>query len=438
MKNLFPKIVLLTVIAVIIGCGSPSKGAKKESDRDRMKLSSDVLNTRTTKYKAQDSFGNIQKTEFVSDELLVFNKDGNMEEQYLFDTDGKPTFKAWKEKGEYIDSAISISSKGFMMGKYVYENDENGNRLVHSHFTPDGALTYKYTNSFDSNGNLTEVTHYSADGSVSNKVFYSYDSDNRKTGERRVDGTGKLTSRSEYEYDSHDGKVKLGNNYSALTEYDGNDIPQLEREFAYDTWGNCTMELVDNYKNETKFETAYKYDEKGNWTSVTTKRNGVVIELIERKFNVDIPENLKTLQKTTTPDKRMPKVTAATTNAGFPPENLLDGNPATAWIVNHDDSGHLGSMFFTFDEPRDIDIVVISPGYAKDDESWTSYGRLTSLFVDYPNNTQGWIMHKLGANLKKHIIPIHRKGLTSLEIILGEMEPGTKSQELAISDVWFY
>jgi hypothetical protein len=89
---------MTAVVMLITACSSRNKNSKSESERDKMKLSSDVMNVRTTTYKAQDSFGNLEKTEMVSDELIVFDVDGNLSEQYLLDNNGNPTFKAWREK----------------------------------------------------------------------------------------------------------------------------------------------------------------------------------------------------------------------------------------------------------------------------------------------------------------------------------------------------
>jgi|GEM_PF-1518065 hypothetical protein len=439
MKRLF--IILVTLFALLIfsGCGSSSKSKASESERDRMKLSSDVKSVRSTTFKAQDSFGTIEKTEFVSDELIVFDPQGNLIEQYFFNDSGKPTFKGYITKGKFIDSAISVKPSGYLKGRYVYENDETGKLLVHSYLTPDGTLTYKYTNSYDDYGNLVEVTEYGSDGTITSKELNSYDSDNKLIEKHTVDGSGRKTSRIEYEYDSTDGKINLGNKCIAQTEYDGNDIPQLEREFRYDTWGNCTMELIDDYDVQTRFEMTYKYDDKGNWISVITKRNGVLTEITERKFNEEVPENLQNLQNTASPDRRIPEIFSTVGSiAGFPAENLFDGNPATAWIYKYSEGGHLPSINFSFPEPRDIDIIVISNGYIKNEDSWASYGKLTTVYIDYPNNHQGWIQHDLNPNLKKQIIPIHQKNMRSLELILGSVVPGTKSSDIAISDIWFY
>jgi hypothetical protein len=350
-----------------------------------------------------------------------------------------PLSRHGAKKSKYIDSAISISPDGFLKGKYVYENDEQGKRLVHSHFTPDGTLTYKYTNSYDANGNLSEVTHYTSDSSVSSKRFYVYNEENHLVEEKEVDGSGKQTFRIEYEYKDPEGKIKLGDKYSVLTEYDGNDIPQIQREYSYDSWGNIVLQVADNFTSEVRFESIYKYDDKGNWYQTISKRNGVITDITERKFNTDVPENLKNLQKTAVPDRSIPEVlSSGGSKPGFPVENILDGNPATAWLSEYSDSGHLPSLYFNFQNPKDIDILVISNGFIQDDNSWVSYGKLETVFIDFPNNTQGWIQYKLNPRMKKQIIPIHQKKLSSLQLILGSAVPGTKSSYIAISDVWFY
>lgn len=296
MKRIILSTLLIAIIILTTACGSGGKSSKPKSQREEKGLSADITNVRTIAYKAQDSFGSIEKTEFESDILSVFDAEGNIEEDYEFNRHGEPVFKAWREKDKYIDTGIRINPyNGYLESNYAYENDSNGNIISFSMFSPRGNLTYKHTNTYDGKGNLLGTIYYSSDGTISSKIFYYYDENNRLIEEKKIDSDGRQAYRDEYTYDNKDDKV------SSKLRYDKNDTPIVRREYSYDSWGNRVVELVSSSDVSNRFDTYIKYDKNGNWYSKTTKRNGVTTGVVERKFNTDIPESLKNFQNTVVP-----------------------------------------------------------------------------------------------------------------------------------------
>lgn len=436
MKTTSNLLVLAGIALLLFACSSKDTN-RDDSDRSKLNLSANVQNIRTTVYKAQENFGKIEKTEFVSDEIIVFDTKGVISEQYGFSADGKLNFKAWKDKAQYLEKGISLAANGSLKGNLVYEYDANGNRISNSFSTPDGTLVSKSTASYDPLGNLCELTYYGSEGDVSSKEIYTYNSDDLLIEIKRLDSTGKQISRVSYEYDSESNFSKHNVNYSRSIEFDGADNPLNKREYTYNEDGTIQTELVSNYTNETTFSYEREYDNNSNWISEVQKKNGVVTQITERQINISIPTVYTKIQDTASPDKHIPEIFANSTRAGYPAENVLDGNPTTVWMPSESGSGSGEYLIFTFPEAREIGNIVIIPGFAKDDESWTAYNRINYVSVEYTGYVNTDFI-KLNVERKAHIIPINRKDIKTVKITLWGAEPGSRFDDSCVSEVKFY
>jgi hypothetical protein len=430
-------ITLATLLLIACGGNTKRKGSNDISNRQEMALSKDVKSVRTTVYKAKDSFGSLEKTEFVSDFIHVFDKEGNSIEQYEFNQDGKLVFKAWNQDSRYLSKGISLAANGALKGVYAYETDEQGKRLNMSFSTPDGTHIYKRTYNYDDKGNLVEVSYFGSDGNISSKTTYSHCPEGNVMQEKSVDGKGNQISLYEYEYPDQNGKT----NTKAITrtDYANNDIPIMERQFTYDQFGNISSELVNNYRNEGTFTYEYKYVGKGNWTQQITKFNGVVTKIIERQLNVSVSPSVRkttdvTIESSINP---VPEVFASSSRSGFPAENVLDNNPTTVWMVEDSGSGAGNFLTFTFPVERDIDNVVIIPGYSKDDNTWTEYNRISSISLEYDSGND-LDSYTLDINRQAQVIPINRKGIKWLKIMVWGSHPGTMNNDTCVSEVRFF
>lgn len=306
MKRIIILIALIAILCLMVACGSETKTSKSKSAREEMDLPKDIMNVRTTSYKAKDNFGTIEKTEFESDWLIVFDKDGNSIEEYEFYENGKPSFKTWVEQRKYPEQGIGISEDGYLALSYKYEHDSNGNRLAHMVYDLEGKLNYKSINNYDLAGNLIERTDYSSDGSISGKTLYRYDSDQRLREYKRIGANGRQTERIEYLYEEQDAKGKPSENCSSSINYDENDSPVAHHEYRYNSQGYTIEEVISTNNATTTFETLYSYNRQGLWIKKTTKRNGIVTRVVEREFNVPISDTWKQLQKTITKKPEAP------------------------------------------------------------------------------------------------------------------------------------
>jgi len=108
MKKLLYIMIAASLLLAINACGKKSKTGADDmpnSFKAEQGIKGDVQNMRYTRYTAQESFGDIVKNEIKSDYFVVFDENGYEEEYYGFDKNGKLTFKAWKDKGAYMDTA---------------------------------------------------------------------------------------------------------------------------------------------------------------------------------------------------------------------------------------------------------------------------------------------------------------------------------------------
>ncbi|MDD4309217.1 MAG: hypothetical protein PHO32_02455 [Candidatus Cloacimonetes bacterium] len=434
----FILIIITLATLMLIACGGNNKGKGIAiSDRQEMALSKDVKSVRTTIYKAKDNFGSLEKTEFVSDNIHVFDKEGNSIEQYEFNQDGKLVFKAWNDDSRYLSKGISLADNGALKGIYAFETDQQGKRLNLSYSTPDGTLVNKRAYNYDDKGRLTDITFYGPDGNVSSKATYSHCTEGNMIQEKNVDGKGNQISRFEYGYPASSGRTTP--KASTRIDYNNNDEPTYEREFTYDSSGNIIGEMTNNYTNTGIFTYEYKYDANGNWTSQITKFNGVLSKICERQLNYNVPQEIRAItDETIKPSiNPVPEVFASSSRSEFPAENVLDNNPTTAWMVEDSGSGVGQFLTFTFPVERDIDNVVIIPGYSKGDDTWTEYNRISSISVEH-DRLSNMDSYTLDINRKTQVIPINQKGIKWLKIMVWGSHPGTKNNDTCVSEVRFF
>ncbi len=78
----------------------------------------------------------------------------------------------------------------------------------------------------------------------------------------------------------------------------------------------------------------------------------------------------------------------ATNITDFRPTNVLDGDPATAWVEGAKGTGAGEWVKFDFDDLISLVRIEIWNGYQKDDDSFTNYVRIKSIQIDYSDGSK--------------------------------------------------
>jgi hypothetical protein len=127
---------------------------------------------------------------------------------------------------------------------------------------------------------------------------------------------------------------------------------------------------------------------------------------------------------------------ASTSLTDFRPTNLLDGDPATAWVEGGKGTGAGQWVKLEFDNPLTLARIEIANGYQKDDTHFSSYVRVKSLEVDYSDGTRQ-VVELLDAQGLQVIEPA--VGETAwIKLVVLSVYPAYKWPQAALSDVRVY
>lgn len=69
--------------------------------------------------------------------------------------------------------------------------------------------------------------------------------------------------------------------------------------------------------------------------------------------------------------------------------NLTDGKQSTAWVEGRDNDGKGDNISFFFSENTPPDIIVITPGYNKDDATWYKNNRVSKIMIRMYQSEEG-------------------------------------------------
>jgi hypothetical protein len=147
------------------------------TDVVRMKLTGKIKTLTETKYKAIDSFGEIQTGDIEGKNIIVFNEKGIKIEESQYD------------------------SNDSLEHKYTYKYDDKGNEIEMNSFKSDGSLKFKNTYKYDDKYNKTEENSYASNGSLNYKNIYKYDDKGNEIEEDDFKSDGSLDYKFTYKYD---------------------------------------------------------------------------------------------------------------------------------------------------------------------------------------------------------------------------------------------
>ncbi len=112
--------------------------------------------------------------------------------------------------------------------------------------------------------------------------------------------------------------------------------------------------------------------------------------------------------------------------------NLIDGDPKTAWVPTGNKSGIGEWVQFSFDDPMQVNNLILTNGYAKSDVSFRENNRIKTAILQFDDGKNTKVILK--DTTKPQIIPVRKKTRT-IRITISEVYKGTKYDDTCLSDV---
>ena len=112
--------------------------------------------------------------------------------------------------------------------------------------------------------------------------------------------------------------------------------------------------------------------------------------------------------------------------------NLIDGDSKTAWVPASNKSGIGEWVEFSFDDPMQVNNLVLTNGYAKNDISFSGNNRIKTAILQFDDGKSSTVTLK--DTPKPQIIPVRKKTRT-IRITISEVYKGTKDDDTCLSDV---
>jgi hypothetical protein len=114
--------------------------------------------------------------------------------------------------------------------------------------------------------------------------------------------------------------------------------------------------------------------------------------------------------------------------------NLIDGNPATAWVEARSDDGIGEWIVIDFTQPRSIAGIELQNGYAKNTDIYGKNGRVREIEINLSNGQT--LLHTLSDSATAQTIPVSSAdGVSWLQIKILSVYPGSKYRDTAISEL---
>ncbi|MCW3124330.1 MAG: hypothetical protein JWQ38_3822 [Flavipsychrobacter sp.] len=202
----------------------------------------------------------VELSEYTGDKLkskttYVYDGQGNQIAETGFDDKGKVK---WREEFKYntktgqMNEVYDFDANDAMTGRFTYRYDTRGNMAEETEFYSDTSIRNKKTTTkYDLDGNPREINHFNYNGRLVNQI--------------KVDQMG-----------------------LHFTEVSYNDDASLQSVISkkYDDKANQVFEDRFYTKDSSRIKIEYKleYDTHGNWTKNTTSKNGVPVQMTERKI----------------------------------------------------------------------------------------------------------------------------------------------------------
>lgn len=112
--------------------------------------------------------------------------------------------------------------------------------------------------------------------------------------------------------------------------------------------------------------------------------------------------------------------------------NLIDGDPKTAWVPVSNKSGIGEWVEFSFDDPMQVNSLLITNGYAKSTESFIRNNRIKTATLEFSDGSKSIIT--LQDTSKPQTIAIRKKTRT-IRLIIDAVYRGTMYDDTCLSDV---
>jgi hypothetical protein len=119
-------------------------------------------------------------------------------------------------------------------------------------------------------------------------------------------------------------------------------------------------------------------------------------------------------------------------------DNLLDGDPTTAWSQAGTDGGQpaVGSwVAFDLPQPTDVTTVGIVNGYIKSDKAYTENARPRSIVISSEDGVQ--VRATLADIRTQQDISVDLAGASTVTITIESVYPGSKHVDVAMTEVRF-
>ena len=113
-------------------------------------------------------------------------------------------------------------------------------------------------------------------------------------------------------------------------------------------------------------------------------------------------------------------------------KNLIDGDPATTWVPAGKNSQIGEWVEFSFDDPMQVNNLVLTNGYAKSDASFSGNNRIKTAVLQFDDGKSSKVTLK--DTPKPQIIPVRKKTRT-IRITISEVYKGTKYDDTCLSNV---
>ena len=251
MKHIF---LVLTAMMCIFSCSKGKVASKKLNDLESEHLKGNIKSIRTITYIAKDIFGDIIKREIKSNNLIIYNRDGNVIENNTYNEIGTLTKK--------------------------YIHIWNGSIPIETYYYTNTGLNTKYIYTTDENGYIQEQNNYNKEGEFYNKILFKYNKKGYLIESKRYDENGTLYSKHIIERDKNNRTTKI------ITDaYSGNAKSDVYISYKYNEKGDLLSENTRysfSSGNDNITYDKYEHDSNGNWIKRIKYTNGELSDIEER------------------------------------------------------------------------------------------------------------------------------------------------------------
>lgn len=253
---------IITLLTIVLASATISSCTKKY---DEYGLNCKVKSVLEQSYSMTMKFGEPAKEYRVQNELMEFNKNGQMVSKNIYYDSSDELELREKEIYKYNDKGLLIEKdeyweNGNLWGKEVYEYDDYNHVTDEYDYDSDGNIRTHYHYEYDKNDNNILMAHYDKDGSETWRVEMTYDNNHHET--ERVcyeNGSEYFHNETTWDGDKISYSVYYYNN-GTVHKSDGSDFFYTSKNenglyinMIHNEWGNVTYEYVT-------------FDKKGNWT----------------------------------------------------------------------------------------------------------------------------------------------------------------------------